>query len=74
LVWQTDNRGEFQADFPRTLGDSQDVRIPPAAHTYQSDMETVHRLKEDEFHRIWKTSPGAATMCPGSPPYPPSNK
>jgi hypothetical protein len=25
------------------------VRIPPAAHTYQSDVETVHRLEEDEF-------------------------
>jgi hypothetical protein len=23
--------------------------IPPAAHTYQSDVETVHRLEEDEF-------------------------
>jgi hypothetical protein len=28
---------------------SQHVRIPPAAHTYQSDVETVHRLVEDEF-------------------------
>jgi hypothetical protein len=27
---------------------SQHVRIPPAAHTYQNDVETVHRL-EDEF-------------------------
>jgi len=31
------------------LGDSQHLRIPPAAHTYQSDVETVHRLVEDEF-------------------------
>src|ERR1700735_4554397 len=31
------------------LGDSQHVRIPPAAHTFQSDVETVHRLEEDEF-------------------------
>jgi hypothetical protein len=23
--------------------------IPPAAHTYQSDLETVHRIEEDEF-------------------------
>ena len=23
--------------------------IPPSAHTYQSDVETVHRLCEDEF-------------------------
>lgn len=49
LVWQTDNGGEFKGDFPVALGDSQHVRIPPAAHTYQSDVETVHRLEEDEF-------------------------
>jgi transposase len=49
LVWQTDNGGEFKGDFPEALGDSQHVRIPPAAHTYQSDVETVHRLEEDEF-------------------------
>src|SRR5437868_237927 len=49
LVWQTDNGGEFKGDFPKDLGDSQHVRIPPAAHTYQSDVETVHRLEEDEF-------------------------
>jgi len=48
-VWQTDNGGEFKGDFPKALGDSQHVRIPPAAHTYQSDVETVHRLAEDEF-------------------------
>jgi len=60
LVWQTDNGGEFvgalQPDgsrdgFPRAirLFGSQHQRIPPAAHTYQSDVETVHRLIEDEF-------------------------
>ena len=49
LVWQTDNGGEFKGDFPKALGDSQHVRIPPGAHTYQSDVETVHRLEEDEF-------------------------
>ncbi len=58
LVWQTDNGGEFvgalqpdgsRSGFPAALGDSQHVRIPPAAHTYQSDVETVHRLIEDEF-------------------------
>ena len=49
LVWQTDNGPEFKGDFPKALGDSQHVRIPPAAHTYQSDVETVHRLEEDEF-------------------------
>ena len=58
LVWQTDNGSEFigshdpqgrPTGFPAALGDSQHVRIPPAAHTYQSDVETVHRLEEDEF-------------------------
>jgi transposase len=54
LVWQTDNGGEFKGDFPKVLGDSQHVRIPPAAHTYQSDVETVHRLEEDEFFDLEK--------------------
>jgi len=60
LVWQTDNGGEFvgransdpaqpRSGFPAALGDSEHVRIPPAAHTFQSDVETVHRLVEDEF-------------------------
>jgi transposase len=58
LVWQTDNGSEFigghddrgqPTGFPAALGQSQHVRIPPAAHTYQSDVETVHRLIEDEF-------------------------
>lgn len=49
LLWQTDNGGEFKGDFPQALGPSQHVRIPPAAHTYPSDVETVHRLEEDEF-------------------------
>src|SRR5260370_9595339 len=30
-------------------GSSARARIPPAAHTYQSDVETVHRLEKDEF-------------------------
>lgn len=58
LVWQTDNGGEFvgqhhpggpRSGFPAALGSSQHVRIPPGAHTWQSDVETVHRLVEDEF-------------------------
>lgn len=58
LVWQTDNGSEFigshdrqgrRTGFPAALGDSQHVRIPPAAHTFPSDVETVHRLVEDEF-------------------------
>ena len=58
LAWQTDNGSEFvgghdpaghHTGFPASLGDSQHLRIPPGAHTYQSDVETVHRLVEDEF-------------------------
>ena len=58
LAWQTDNGSEFigghdreghRTGFPAALGGSQHLRIPPAAHTYQSDVETVHRLEEDEF-------------------------
>jgi len=63
LVWQTDNGGEFigalepdgsRSGFPRavTFFGSQHERIPPAAHTYQSDVETVHRLIEDEFYNL----------------------
>ena len=63
LAWQTDNGSEFigelQPDgsrdgFPRAIRffGSQHQRIPPAAHTYQSDVETVHRLIEDEFFEI----------------------
>jgi transposase len=58
LAWQTDNGAEFigghdstgqSTGFPAALRGSPHVRIPPAAHTYQSDVETVHRLEEDEF-------------------------
>jgi hypothetical protein len=52
LVWQIDKGGEFKGNFSKVLGDSKHVRIPPAAHTYQSDVETVHRLEEDEFFDI----------------------
>ncbi len=60
VTWQTDNGAEFigelqkdgsRSHFPAavTYFGSQHQRIPPAAHTYQSDVETVHRLIEDEF-------------------------
>jgi transposase len=60
LTWQTDNGSEFlgelqpdgsRSHFPHavTYFGSQHDRIPPGAHTYQSDVETVHRLIEDEF-------------------------
>jgi|SRR6267143_552224 len=51
-TWLSAKRGEF----PKVLGHSQHVRIPPAAHTYQSDVETVHRLEEDEFFDLEKFS------------------
>jgi hypothetical protein len=60
LVWQTDYGGEFigaqqddgsRSGFPAAVAffGSQHQRIPPAARTYQSDVETVHRLIEDGF-------------------------
>jgi transposase len=63
VTWQTDNGGEFigelqpdgsRSGFPAavTYFGSQHERIPPAAHTYQSDVETVHRLIEDEFYDL----------------------
>jgi transposase len=63
VTWQTDNGSEFigqvqpdgsRSHFPRavTYFGSQHDRIPPAAHTYQSDVETVHRLIEDEFYDL----------------------
>jgi hypothetical protein len=56
VVWQTDNGSEFlQGRDPRGLpaavralgSDHRD--IPPKAYTWQSDVETVHRLVQDEF-------------------------
>jgi transposase len=62
-TWQTDNGSEFigelqpdgsRSHFPRavTFFGSQHERIPPAAHTFQSDVETLHRLIEDEFYDL----------------------
>jgi len=56
VEWQTDNGSEFLEDagqrgLPstvRALGSAHHY-IPPKAHTWQSDVETVHRLVEDEF-------------------------
>jgi hypothetical protein len=78
LTWQTDNGtefvGELQPDgsrsgFPAavTYFGSQHDRIPPAAHTYQSEVETVHRLIEDEFFDL-----RLSTTAPTSWPRPPS--
>jgi len=56
VVWQTDNGSEFLENkqhrgLPtavRALG-SDHRYIPPKAYTWQSDVETVHRLVQDEF-------------------------
>ena len=56
LTWQTDNGCEFlenkhERGLPatvRALG-SDHRYIPPKRYTWQSDVETVHRLIEDEF-------------------------
>jgi transposase len=56
IEWQTDNGSEFLEDqqhrglpsLVRTLGSGHHY-IPPKAHTWQSDVETIHRLVEDEF-------------------------
>jgi transposase-like protein len=56
LTWQTDNGCEFlenqdEQGLPaavRALG-SDHRYIPPKRYTWQSDVETVHRLVEDEF-------------------------
>jgi hypothetical protein len=56
LVWQTDNGSEFlenqnEQGLPATVrAPGADHRyIPPKRYTWQSDVETVHRLVEDEF-------------------------
>ena len=56
VEWQTDNGSEFLEDhkhrgLPSTVRDlgSNHHYIPPKAYTWQSDVETVHRLVEDEF-------------------------
>jgi transposase len=62
MTVQTDNGSEFAADWkakassPFTLAvesfGATHRTIPPGAHTWQSDVETVHNLVEDEFYRV----------------------
>src|SRR3990170_1863509 len=77
VTWQTDNGGEFvgelqkdgsRSGFPRavTFFGSQHDCIPPAAHTYQSDVETVHRLIEDEFFDLETLSSRAEFLAKAS--------
>lgn len=64
VTFQTDNGVEFIGGkdgkgkthgFPHIVEDiykSHHRRIPPRAHTYQADVETFHRLEEEEFFLI----------------------
>ena len=59
---QSDNGSEFAADWKATASSPFTLAvesfgathrtIPPGAHTWQSDVETVHHLVEDEFYRV----------------------
>ena len=60
---QTDNGAEFigswnardDSSFTKTVQSFNGIThttIPPSAHTWQSDVETVHRLIEDEFYEV----------------------
>ncbi len=60
---QTDNGSEFigswnakeDSIFTKTITavpGFQHITIPPRAHTWQADVETVHRLIEDEFYEV----------------------
>jgi len=42
-------RRRVQSRGPEARGECRHVGIPPAAHTYQSDLKTMRRLEEDEF-------------------------
>ena len=64
---QTDNSSEFigswnikhDSAFTRIVQNQfglQHTTIPPGAHTYQADVETVHRLIEDEFFEVERFS------------------
>jgi hypothetical protein len=61
--WQSDNGSEFIGSWHATKDSAfteviesvpgqKHHTIPPGATTYQSDVETVHRLIEDEFYQI----------------------
>lgn len=78
VTWQTDNGSEFigerqpdgsRSHFPAavTYFGSQHERIPPGAHTYQSDVETVHRLIEDEFFDLETFASRADFLAKASP-------
>jgi len=60
---QTDNGNEFVGNWQRksdskfteaveSVKGLRHTRCPPRAHTWQSDVETAHRLIEDEFYEV----------------------
>ncbi len=51
--WQAKKDSLFTRIAEATIGVSHHT-IPPGAHTWQSDVETVHALMEDEFYEIEK--------------------
>lgn len=64
---QTDNGNEFVGNWQRKTDSKfteaveavrglRHTTIPPRAHTWQSDVETAHRLIEDEFYEVERFS------------------
>ena len=61
-VFQTDNGREFVSDSAKKMSFFEEIvtkkygatlqRIPPARPTFNSDVETVHKLIEDEFYCV----------------------
>ncbi len=62
ITFQTDNGTEFVSNSKKKLSLFEEIitqkyeakhkRIPPASPTYNSDVETVHNLIEDEFYKV----------------------
>ncbi|MFA5498783.1 MAG: helix-turn-helix domain-containing protein, partial [Candidatus Cloacimonadia bacterium] len=62
VVFQTDNGKEFVSDSTKKMSLFEEIvtikygathqRIPPGRPTYNSDVETVHKLIEDEFYCV----------------------
>jgi hypothetical protein len=76
LVWQTDNGGEFvgrynpsgpRTGFPSALGDSQDVRIPPARTPTRAMWKPCIGWSKTSSS-TWKPSPAGASSWPRRTP------
>ena len=78
LTWQTDNGGEFigelqpdgsRSQFPAAVTSVLSMSASrPSAHSYQSDVETVHRLIADEFFD-WESFSSRADFLAKASPY-----